>query len=728
MSNTCDFVIDNGVLEKYVGPGGDVIIPTGVTTIGFHAFKDCSSLTSVMIPQTVERIYNCAFFDSKGSYGEHFQSVYIQDLAAWCRIDFDYPDYFGSLPSNPLVYAHNLYVKGKKVNELVIPEGVDRIKGAFYGCSLTSVIIPRSVSCIGRGAFGGCTQLKSVTIQEGVKEIDEDVFFNCTSLESVRIPEGIEYINADAFSGCKSLKNLVIPKSVKELGDQPVQPFENCSNLTVTILCKDKIVEEKHFKHCPESLGIAAFSTPLSSWQKRGLGMHAARGFISHFSDYSDQAIIDEYISYISSQRRKLLPAILGHDNIEILRLLADKKKITKKNVEQDYLLPAMQCKAEKCVAFLESLFPMTGSKGKQDENVSTDIGRKMKERELWDRIHFSLDGKSLLQYPDEPERRTYEVPDGTKEICKGAFNNTNLEKVILPQSVTTIRNGSFRKQTGKPFFIRLSANIKNVPNEAFCLDEAGGIYYISSPVVDVAAKFNDRNDIHIIYTGGPLDDLPPKTKKNAVLGFLYAVRTGCEDMSAWKESYWTHIKKSWKTYVKLSEEDEVLLKLMLDESLLTQKGVETLLDFAEQKHKTEMKAALLDYQQSHFSNKRKKDDLTLSEEDQEFRRTMQMAERREKVKHQKGIKGLVFVSTGYFEHFGEVYGNEYAFYGKDMSDLKAYIEERGGVYRSAVSSKTDYLICNDPNSDSAKSRKAAELGVPVITEEQFLKMANEKE
>lgn len=69
-----------------------------------------------------------------------------------------------------------------------------------------------------------------------------------------------------------------------------------------------------------------------------------------------------------------------------------------------------------------------------------------------------------------------------------------------------------------------------------------------------------------------------------------------------------------------------------------------------------------------------------------------------------------------------------YGEHGKDMSDLKAYIEERGGVYRSAVSSKTDYLICNDPNSDSAKSRKAAELGVPVITEEQFLKMANEKE
>ena len=87
-----------------------------------------------------------------------------------------------------------------------------------------------------------------------------------------------------------------------------------------------------------------------------------------------------------------------------------------------------------------------------------------------------------------------------------------------------------------------------------------------------------------------------------------------------------------------------------------------------------------------------------------------------------------MFVATGYFEHFGETFGNEFVFYGKDMSDLKAFIEERGGIYRSAVSFKTDYLICNDPDSDSAKSRKAKELGIPVITESEFLKMAKETE
>ena len=71
---------------------------------------------------------------------------------------------------------------------------------------------------------------------------------------------------------------------------------------------------------------------------------------------YTDPVIVAEYIAYISSQRKKLLPYVFEQDAVEILRLLAESKKITKKNLEQDYLLPAMQCRAEKCTAFLESL------------------------------------------------------------------------------------------------------------------------------------------------------------------------------------------------------------------------------------------------------------------------------------------------------------------------------------------------------------------------------------
>ena len=61
MENMQDFVIENGVLEKYKGPGGDVTIPEGVTEIGSSAFKDCANLTSVTIPEGVTEIGSSAF-------------------------------------------------------------------------------------------------------------------------------------------------------------------------------------------------------------------------------------------------------------------------------------------------------------------------------------------------------------------------------------------------------------------------------------------------------------------------------------------------------------------------------------------------------------------------------------------------------------------------------------------------------------------------------------------
>ena len=54
MSNPSDFIIENGVLKKYVGPGGDVVIPEGVTEIRGAAFEGCKTVSRVSIPSSVE--------------------------------------------------------------------------------------------------------------------------------------------------------------------------------------------------------------------------------------------------------------------------------------------------------------------------------------------------------------------------------------------------------------------------------------------------------------------------------------------------------------------------------------------------------------------------------------------------------------------------------------------------------------------------------------------------
>ena len=210
--------------ETYERPWSDnvktVKFAGDITGIGSSAFRGCSSLESIEIPNSVTSIGYAAF-----EYCSRLKKVYITDLSAWCRITFNF------YLANPLSYGGALYLNGKEVKDLVIPDDVTKIgKRAFSGCSsLSSVTIPNSVTSIGGGAFYNCSSLTSVTIGNSVTSIGEHAFSDCSSLSSIEIPNSVTSLGYSAFSGCSSLTSVTIGNSVTSIG---YSAFSGCSSLT----------------------------------------------------------------------------------------------------------------------------------------------------------------------------------------------------------------------------------------------------------------------------------------------------------------------------------------------------------------------------------------------------------------------------------------------------------------------------------------------------------------
>ena len=104
---------------------------------------------------------------------------------------------------------------------------------AFYSCTLTSVIIPNSVTMIGDKAFKSCTFLTHVTMGSGVTSIGDSAFYYCTSLPSMTISDSVTTIGDNAFAFCSSLSSVVIGKSVTTIGNNAFSP---CSSLNPVII------------------------------------------------------------------------------------------------------------------------------------------------------------------------------------------------------------------------------------------------------------------------------------------------------------------------------------------------------------------------------------------------------------------------------------------------------------------------------------------------------------
>ena len=219
-----DFVLKKGVLEKYTGAGGDVVIPEGVTKIDIQAFENCESLTGVIVPEGVTRIEYAAF--------RHCVNL--------TRVE---------LPNTLTDIGSDAFARCKALRDIRIPDSVTHLGfSAFRGCRKLcdaegflilrqrlfdycgaggDVVIPGNITEIDTGAFAYAVNITSLVIPETVTKIGRNAFLQCKELTAVGIRGLVSYLGREAFAGCEKLAMVEIPNGVITIGERV---FEGCSN------------------------------------------------------------------------------------------------------------------------------------------------------------------------------------------------------------------------------------------------------------------------------------------------------------------------------------------------------------------------------------------------------------------------------------------------------------------------------------------------------------------
>ncbi len=288
-----------------------VVLPTAyqdkrVTAISNSAFRNCTALTSVRIPDGIKTISSTAFYGCTslkdvsignsvyyiGSYAFYNCSSLIDITLPNAITDIQMYTFEGcssleniTIPSNTTHIFASAFKDCVNITNIVIPDKVVSIESeAFSGCSgLTNINIPDSVTNIGISAFDGCDGIieiedsvsyvkkwaidceesaTSATLRTDTVGIASNAFYHCTSLISIDIPEGVSVLGGSAFSFCTALTNIVIPDTVSSIG---AYAFEDCYALTsITIGVGVTNIGGGAFRDC--SALTRFYITDLTGW------------------------------------------------------------------------------------------------------------------------------------------------------------------------------------------------------------------------------------------------------------------------------------------------------------------------------------------------------------------------------------------------------------------------------------------------------------------------------
>lgn len=241
-------------------------------------FKDCSALTSLVIPNSVSLIKSAPLYVGEDG-GAFSNCTKLETITLSANLQ-------GSIP-------RSCFANCRSLKKITIPDGISRIEnsafdrcislttiqlpndlysigvGAFYNCkSLTNLVLPDRINVIGNQAFDGCETLGIITfpstlrnisgfsnsgltkviLPEGIRKIEESAFSGCHKLGSVEFPSTLDSIKSSAFSNCDALISIHLPNNLTGLGESA---FSDCQKLkSITIPASLDTIHYKAFCNC----------------------------------------------------------------------------------------------------------------------------------------------------------------------------------------------------------------------------------------------------------------------------------------------------------------------------------------------------------------------------------------------------------------------------------------------------------------------------------------------
>ena len=468
-----------------------------VTSIRYSAFQDCSSLTSVIIGNSVKSIEHSAF---SGCYS-------ITSIV----VDKNNTTYDSRENCNAIIEtaSHTLIVGCQKT---IIPNSVTSIgRKAFYGCSsITSITIPNSVTSIGVYAFRGCSSLTSMTIPNSVTSIENGAFYGCSSLTSVTIPNSVTSIGSSAFARCSSLTSITIPNSVTSIESHT---FSGCSSLaSVTIPNSVTSIEWYAFEDC-SSLNSVTIGNCVTS-----IGDYAFSG-CSSLTSVTIPNCVTSIGDYAFSGCSSLTSVTISNSVTSIgYRTFYGCSSLASVTIPNS-VTSIVDYAFEDC----SSLTSVTIG------NSVTSIG--------W---HAFLGCPSITSIVVDKNNTTYDSRENCNAIIETASNTliAGCQKTIIPNSVTSIGDYAFYSCSG------LTSPIYNAHCFAYMPTSYSGAYAIQDGIKQIAGGAFSK-----------CSELTSITIPNSVTSIGRKAFYGCTNLTdiiwnAKKCSDFSYVKEGWGKYV----------------------------------------------------------------------------------------------------------------------------------------------------------------------------------